>query len=117
MVTSLLRRHRTSAPTRASDPTLPITVVWPQRDDAPFLHWLVPGNWSRGKALAFVAANEPDGANFTDLRARRIYLLWAQGAVNAAGWQFEDGYLVACERTHPEAERYWEITDTTEAAA
>lgn len=112
--TSLLLVDRTStSPTRATDPTLPITVVWPERDNGSFLHWLIPGNWTRGRAKSYVAQFEFDGVDFTALRARRVYLRWQQGASNVAGWEFEDGYLVACERTDPEAERYWEITETT----
>lgn len=91
----------------------PITVVWPERDDAPFLHWLIPGNWTRGRAKSYVAQFEFDGVDFTALRARRVYLRWQQGASNVAGWQFEDGYLVPCERADAEAERYWEITEVT----
>lgn len=103
--------------TRVTDPTLPISVQWPIRDDNVYTLWLAPGDWTRGRAFAHVA--EHDGNRFTALRARRVYLRWQQGGRprDLAGWQFEDGWMVACERDDKDAERYWEFTDTTEATA
>lgn len=41
-----------STATRATDPTLPITVLWPIRDDNVYGHWLIPGDWTRGHRAA-----------------------------------------------------------------
>lgn len=94
-------------PTRATDPTLPITLYDPIYDDNPILLALVPGDWPRGRAFARVADDK--GVPFTSLRARRVYLRWSHG-VAWPGWSFDDGALIACDKTDPWAERYWEIT-------
>lgn len=93
--------------TRATDPTLPLTVVWPIKDDNPIPLWLVPGDWSRGRAIAYVASEA--GLPFIRLRAYRTYLRWAHLDFAAAGWRMDDGTLVECERSDTDAERYWTV--------
>jgi hypothetical protein len=72
--------------------------------------WLVPGDWSRGKAIAWVAGET--GYRFTELRARRAFYRFIFGALSiyeAPCWQFDDGVLKACGKTDQDAERYWEV--------
>lgn len=97
----------TERPTRATDPTMPLSIYDPIRDDNVYELWLVPGDWARGKALAYVA--HETGIAFTELRARRCYLCWEQVAVHGRYWQLDDGCLVGCEKADPYAERYWEV--------
>lgn len=93
-------------PTRMTDPTLPISVRDPIRDDNPHPLWLVPGDWTRGRALAFVA--EQEGEAFTRFRAHRTYLRWEQGC-NGAGWRLDDGVMAECSKDDRDAERYWTV--------
>lgn len=95
--------------TRFTDPTLPLTVLDPIRDDNVYRLWLVPGDWTRGRALAHVAREE--GVPFTTLRARRTYLRWGHLVSGVVGWQFNDGTLMPCDRKDSDAERYWTVTN------
>ena len=86
----------------------PITFPWPEYDEGVPGHWLVPGNWTRGKAIGYVASYE--GEEFTSYRAHRMYYRWEHLNFTAAGWRREDGTLVACKRDDLHAESYWEVT-------
>lgn len=94
--------------TRATDPTIPITVLWPIRGDNTIALWLVPGDWTRGRATAYVAHEE--GVPFVHVRARRVFMRWAHHIFDVPGWRFDDGTLTGCVRSDPDAERYWEVT-------
>jgi len=90
----------------------PITVLWPIRDDNVYEHWLVPGDWTRGQAIAYVA-REVDG-QFVRYRARRVWLRWAH-LQQIAGWAFDDGTLTPCEPGDDDAEPYWAVTEVAPA--
>lgn len=92
----------------------PITFMWPERDDNPIPLWLVPGDWTRGRAVAYVASEE--GVPFTSLRARRAWMRWEHLRFDIAGWQREDGTLAPCSKTDLHAEAYWEVTVASDNA-
>lgn len=83
----------------------PITVVWPISDDAGT--WLVPGDWTRGKATGHVVT--ATGVRFTGLKARRAWLRWAH-LQYVDGWRMENGTLAPCTRHDEDAEPYWIVT-------
>lgn len=86
-----------------------LTAMWPIKSDGDD-HWLVPGEWTRGRALGWVAMTS--GIPFVKLRARRAWMRWHHLAstLDVAGWAYPDGVLAACERSESDAEPYWEVT-------
>lgn len=100
-------RHSERA-TRGTDPTYPVAANYPIRDDGVPGHWLVAGDLTRGQAIAYVA--QEDDIPFVKLRAVRVYMRWEGGSMHGRRcWELSDGVLLECERTHPEADRLWEV--------
>lgn len=98
----------TSPGTLSQDVRRPISVMWPIRDDNPIPLWLVPGDWTRGRALAYVAHEE--GEPFVSFRAHRLWLRWMHLSRGLAGWELDDGTLTPCARSDDDAEPYWQVT-------
>jgi hypothetical protein len=69
--------------------------------------WLVPGDWTRGQAMAYAAREVGD--DFIRFRACRAYFRWAHLNLEAVGWRFEDGTLTPCAASDQGAEPYWEV--------
>ena len=86
------------------------SILWPEPHLDDENRWLIPGDWTRGQAAAHLArqARVP----FTAVRVRRRWLRWMFGGSALPGWPLQDGKLVDCDRSDPDAEPYWDVSLT-----